>query len=136
MWGALVCANDWSVSEPAYERALANEAPRRGVDGAICGHIHHAVINAMSNLCHINLRRLGRKLHRRGRAFRWVVRNHPSGTCSPLPSRRSDLPVGLRPPRDVAVFAQAQFLRRGYAPLARRANLLGSRRLGVKPLAL
>jgi UDP-2,3-diacylglucosamine pyrophosphatase LpxH len=54
MWGALVCANDWSVSEPAYERALANEAPRRGVDGAICGHIHHAVINAMSNLCHIN----------------------------------------------------------------------------------
>jgi UDP-2,3-diacylglucosamine pyrophosphatase LpxH len=37
-----------------YERALALEARRRGVDGVICGHIHHAVINATSGLRYIN----------------------------------------------------------------------------------
>jgi UDP-2,3-diacylglucosamine pyrophosphatase LpxH len=37
-----------------YERALATEARRRGVDGVICGHIHHAVINAAPDLCYIN----------------------------------------------------------------------------------
>src|SRR5262245_25557729 len=37
-----------------YERALANEASRRGVDGVICGHIHHAVIRAGSGLRYIN----------------------------------------------------------------------------------
>jgi UDP-2,3-diacylglucosamine pyrophosphatase LpxH len=37
-----------------YERALAAEAHRRGVDGVICGHIHHAVISDKSGLCYIN----------------------------------------------------------------------------------
>ena len=37
-----------------YERALATEAHRRGVDGVICGHIHHAVISNASGLCYIN----------------------------------------------------------------------------------
>jgi UDP-2,3-diacylglucosamine pyrophosphatase LpxH len=29
----------------AFEQTLAEEAQRRGVDGVICGHIHHAVIH-------------------------------------------------------------------------------------------
>jgi UDP-2,3-diacylglucosamine pyrophosphatase LpxH len=37
-----------------YERALALEARRRGVDGVICGHIHHAVINSTAGLRYIN----------------------------------------------------------------------------------
>jgi UDP-2,3-diacylglucosamine pyrophosphatase LpxH len=37
-----------------YERALAAEARRRGVDGVICGHIHHAVISDKSGLRYIN----------------------------------------------------------------------------------
>jgi UDP-2,3-diacylglucosamine pyrophosphatase LpxH len=37
-----------------YEKALAAEARRRGVDGVICGHIHHAVIRNDSGLCYIN----------------------------------------------------------------------------------
>jgi len=37
-----------------YERALALEARRRGVDGVICGHIHHAVINSTAGLHYIN----------------------------------------------------------------------------------
>jgi UDP-2,3-diacylglucosamine pyrophosphatase LpxH len=37
-----------------YERTLAAEAYRRGVDGVICGHIHHAVISETSGVCYIN----------------------------------------------------------------------------------
>ena len=37
-----------------YEKALAAEARRRGVDGVICGHIHHAVIRNDFGLAYIN----------------------------------------------------------------------------------
>jgi UDP-2,3-diacylglucosamine pyrophosphatase LpxH len=37
-----------------YEKALAAEARRRGVDGVICGHIHHAVIRNDFGLSYIN----------------------------------------------------------------------------------
>jgi UDP-2,3-diacylglucosamine pyrophosphatase LpxH len=37
-----------------YEKTLAAEARRRGVDGVICGHIHHAVIRDESGLSYIN----------------------------------------------------------------------------------
>jgi UDP-2,3-diacylglucosamine pyrophosphatase LpxH len=37
-----------------YENALAAEARRRGVDGVVCGHIHHAVIHDNSGLCYVN----------------------------------------------------------------------------------
>ena len=37
-----------------YENTLAAEARRRGVDGVICGHIHHAVIRSDPGLCYIN----------------------------------------------------------------------------------
>jgi UDP-2,3-diacylglucosamine pyrophosphatase LpxH len=37
-----------------YENTLSGEARRRGVDGVICGHIHHAVIRNDLGLCYIN----------------------------------------------------------------------------------
>jgi UDP-2,3-diacylglucosamine pyrophosphatase LpxH len=37
-----------------YERTLAAEAQRRGVDGVICGHIHHAIIRNVSGLSYVN----------------------------------------------------------------------------------
>lgn len=37
-----------------YEKALAAEARRRGVDGVVCGHIHHAVIRDDVGLCYVN----------------------------------------------------------------------------------
>src|SRR5262245_12820189 len=37
-----------------YERTLAAEAQRRGVDGVICGHIHHAIIRMASGIRYIN----------------------------------------------------------------------------------
>jgi UDP-2,3-diacylglucosamine pyrophosphatase LpxH len=37
-----------------YERTLAAEAGRRGVDGVICGHIHHAVIRTACGIRYIN----------------------------------------------------------------------------------
>ena len=38
----------------AFEQALAREARRRGADGVICGHIHHAVIRTEKGLAYIN----------------------------------------------------------------------------------
>jgi UDP-2,3-diacylglucosamine pyrophosphatase LpxH len=37
-----------------YENTLASEAARRGVDGVICGHIHHAVMREKLGLTYIN----------------------------------------------------------------------------------
>jgi UDP-2,3-diacylglucosamine pyrophosphatase LpxH len=37
-----------------YESTLAAEALRRGVDGVICGHIHHAMIRTISGLQYLN----------------------------------------------------------------------------------
>jgi len=37
-----------------FERVLAAEARRRGLDGVICGHIHYAVIRAEARFCYIN----------------------------------------------------------------------------------
>lgn len=38
----------------SYERTLAAEAGRRGVDGVICGHIHHAAIRDNLDFRYIN----------------------------------------------------------------------------------
>ncbi|HMB48193.1 MAG TPA: UDP-2,3-diacylglucosamine diphosphatase [Afifellaceae bacterium] len=38
----------------AFENALAGEAERRGVDGVICGHIHHARIHDHSGITYMN----------------------------------------------------------------------------------
>jgi len=37
-----------------YEHAVAEEARKRGVDGVICGHIHHAEIRDMQGLIYCN----------------------------------------------------------------------------------
>jgi UDP-2,3-diacylglucosamine pyrophosphatase LpxH len=38
----------------AFEKALAGEARRRGADGVICGHIHHAIIRTGAGVAYIN----------------------------------------------------------------------------------
>jgi len=37
-----------------FEQTLAAEAHRRGLDGVICGHIHHAVIRRQPNFTYVN----------------------------------------------------------------------------------
>jgi UDP-2,3-diacylglucosamine pyrophosphatase LpxH len=37
-----------------YEQALVTEARRQGVDGIICGHIHHATIQEIAGLTYVN----------------------------------------------------------------------------------
>ena len=37
-----------------FEAAMADEARRRGVDGVICGHIHHAEMRDISGVAYIN----------------------------------------------------------------------------------
>lgn len=37
-----------------YEATLAAEAARRGVDGVICGHIHHATIRTIGDVLYVN----------------------------------------------------------------------------------
>lgn len=38
----------------SFEEALAGEAQRRGADGVICGHIHHAVIHDRLKIRYVN----------------------------------------------------------------------------------
>ena len=38
----------------AFEEALSQEALKRGVDGVICGHIHHATIHPMNGVIYVN----------------------------------------------------------------------------------
>lgn len=37
-----------------YENTLATEAVRRGLDGVICGHIHHAIIRQIGGVTYVN----------------------------------------------------------------------------------
>ena len=37
-----------------FERALAREARRRGVDGVVCGHIHHAELRDIDGVLYAN----------------------------------------------------------------------------------
>jgi UDP-2,3-diacylglucosamine pyrophosphatase LpxH len=37
-----------------FERTLAAEAHRHGVDGIICGHIHHAAMQEASGVSYVN----------------------------------------------------------------------------------
>ncbi len=37
-----------------FETALATEAKRRGLDGVICGHIHHAEMRTVSGVLYMN----------------------------------------------------------------------------------
>ena len=37
-----------------FERAVADEARRRGVDGVVCGHIHHAEIRDIEGVLYMN----------------------------------------------------------------------------------
>jgi len=38
----------------SFERALADEARRRGADGVICGHIHHPIIRDLDGVTYVN----------------------------------------------------------------------------------
>jgi UDP-2,3-diacylglucosamine pyrophosphatase LpxH len=38
----------------AFEETLAAEAKKRGVDGIVCGHIHHAVIREIDGVTYVN----------------------------------------------------------------------------------
>ena len=51
-----------------FETALAGEARRRGFDGVVCGHIHHAEMREVERRAVPERRRLGGKLHRAGGA--------------------------------------------------------------------
>jgi UDP-2,3-diacylglucosamine pyrophosphatase LpxH len=37
-----------------FEAAMADEARRRGVDGVICGHIHHAEMREIEGVIYVN----------------------------------------------------------------------------------
>src|SRR5208337_3278467 len=37
-----------------FEQTLASEAAKRGVDGVVCGHIHHATIKGLHGVLYVN----------------------------------------------------------------------------------
>jgi UDP-2,3-diacylglucosamine pyrophosphatase LpxH len=45
---------DLRAGAPRFESALANEARRRGFDGVVCGHIHHAEMREVQGVLYIN----------------------------------------------------------------------------------
>jgi UDP-2,3-diacylglucosamine pyrophosphatase LpxH len=38
----------------AFEQALSGEARKQGVDGVVCGHIHHAALREMAGILYVN----------------------------------------------------------------------------------
>ena len=54
----------------SFGDAIADEARRRGADGVVCGHIHHAEIRDYERHSLLQQRRLGRELHSACRAIR------------------------------------------------------------------
>ena len=68
----------------AFEEAVATEAARRGVDGVICGHIHHPADRMIADNALPQLRRLGRELHGHRRdARRPAARRAPPARSRP-----------------------------------------------------
>ena len=70
------------VSSTDFEDAVADEARKRGVDGVVCGHIHHRRDPRHRRRALLQRRRLGRELHRAGRASRRAARDHRTGWIS------------------------------------------------------
>jgi UDP-2,3-diacylglucosamine pyrophosphatase LpxH len=84
------------------ERTLAGEARRHGVDGVICGHIHHATIRNDNGLVYVNCGDwvescTGVVEHFDGRLeiIDWVKRS--SGGADGLSGAGVSVPVGARP---------------------------------------
>jgi hypothetical protein len=86
----------WSLSKSAklrvknavncigdFEKTLAAEAERCKVDGVVCGHIHHAAVHDRFGVRHLELRRLGGKLHLTYRPYRSVMPNQPDLSFMP-----------------------------------------------------
>ncbi len=84
-----------------FQKVVAEEARRAGVDGVICGHIHHAIIDQMDDIRYIN-------------TGDWVesctaVAEHEDGTMELITWRKM---VGLPVPRaDIALVPLADVLR-------------------------
>lgn len=84
-----------------FQKVVAEEARRNGVDGVICGHIHHAVIDQMDDIRYIN-------------TGDWVesctaVAEHQDGTMELITWRQlASLPA---PRTDVALVPVADLLR-------------------------
>ncbi|WP_244477661.1 MULTISPECIES: UDP-2,3-diacylglucosamine diphosphatase [unclassified Rhizobium] len=84
-----------------FQKVVADEARRSGVDGVICGHIHHAVIDQMDDIRYIN-------------TGDWVesctaVAEHQDGTMELITWRQlASLPA---PRTDVALVPVADLLR-------------------------
>ncbi len=81
----------------SFEKELAGEAKRRGVDGVVCGHIHHPIIREIDGVTYVNTGDFVEFLLARGGAFRRPVRGHAlargaegrSSTRTTRPSRTS-----------------------------------------------
>jgi UDP-2,3-diacylglucosamine pyrophosphatase LpxH len=81
----------------AFEEIVAAEARQRGVDGVVCGHIHHAEIRMIGDVLYLNdgdwvesCSALVEDAHGNMEILRWA---DPSQRRSP--GRRKEIPAGL-----------------------------------------
>ncbi len=79
-----------------FEQALATEAKRRGADGVVCGHIHHATMHDMHGTQYINTgdwvescTAIGERFDGTFELIRWtrLADREPAGSDIPTPSR-------------------------------------------------
>jgi len=80
-----------------YEQAIAREARRRGLDGVVCGHIHHAEIKTIGGICYLNdgdwvesCTALAEDACGRMEILRWtrLAVDHERSTPASVPARR------------------------------------------------
>jgi hypothetical protein len=105
-----------------YENTLGAEAQRRGVEGVICGHIHHAVICNQAGMFYINAA-TGWKAARRWSSISTAFSKSSSGPRAAA----VDEPDCNRAAPNAAAADVAAWSRR----VGRPSRLLGRRRLLV-----
>ncbi len=79
----------------SFEEAVAHECKRRGLDGVVCGHIHHAEVRQINGVTYHNCgdwvescTALGEDEHGRVEVIRWVNIDHLNEGPKVTPLRR------------------------------------------------
>ncbi|SFF50358.1 UDP-2,3-diacylglucosamine pyrophosphatase LpxH [Fontimonas thermophila] len=79
----------------AFETSLARECRRRGLDGVVCGHIHHAEVRSIDGVAYYNCgdwvescTALGEDMNGRIEVIRWTRIDHGQSSAKVTPLRR------------------------------------------------
>ncbi len=93
-----------------FERTLAAEARKRGVDGVICGHIHHATIRDIDGVIYVNTgdfvescTAIAEHFDGRLELVHWSLLEHERAPDAAIPLPAAANPPALALPEKVAI---------------------------------